>query len=481
MRKTREILRQKWGLGRSHREVARSLGVSLGAVSATLTRATAAGLDWERGRGALGRGARGAAVRRPGRRRPERPLPDSAVVHAEHKRPGRDARAAAPRVPGAAPGRLPLHAVLRALPARGCSDGGSSMRQVHRAGEKLLRRLLGQEARRSSIAATGEVIEVELFVAVLGASNYTYAEATRDAAGAGLDREPRARASSSSAACPSAVVPDQLKSGVTTRVPLRARHPAHATRSWRSTTARRSCRRARQSRATRRRSRSRVQIAQRWILARLRNETFFSLAALNERIARAARRAQRPHDARYGASRRELFERARSPGSEAAAGDALRARASGRRRASTSTTTSSSTTTTTRSRTLLRPREVESALTGDDGRDLPARASASRRTRAARCAAATRRPRRTCRRPTRRTLEWTPSRIARVGGERSGPTRRRSSRRSSPSARTRSRAIARASGILRLAQALRRRAARGRVRARASPSARARTATSTRS
>ena len=27
--------------------------------------------------------------------------------------------------------------------------------------------------------ATGEVIEVELFVAVLGASNYTYAEATR--------------------------------------------------------------------------------------------------------------------------------------------------------------------------------------------------------------------------------------------------------------------------------------------------------------
>jgi hypothetical protein len=46
MRKTREILRLKWGLGRSHREVARSLGVSVGAVGETLSRADLAGLDW---------------------------------------------------------------------------------------------------------------------------------------------------------------------------------------------------------------------------------------------------------------------------------------------------------------------------------------------------------------------------------------------------------------------------------------------------
>ena len=30
MRKTKEILRQKWALGRSHREIAASLGVSVG-------------------------------------------------------------------------------------------------------------------------------------------------------------------------------------------------------------------------------------------------------------------------------------------------------------------------------------------------------------------------------------------------------------------------------------------------------------------
>ena len=47
MHETREILRQKWSQGRSHREVARSQGVSVGMVSATLRRAHAAGLsDW---------------------------------------------------------------------------------------------------------------------------------------------------------------------------------------------------------------------------------------------------------------------------------------------------------------------------------------------------------------------------------------------------------------------------------------------------
>ncbi len=45
MHKTREILRQKWCLSRSHREVARSQGVSAGMVGATLRRARTAGLE----------------------------------------------------------------------------------------------------------------------------------------------------------------------------------------------------------------------------------------------------------------------------------------------------------------------------------------------------------------------------------------------------------------------------------------------------
>ena len=46
MRKLREILRQKWPLARSHRQVAASLNVSVGTVTAVLRRATHAGLDW---------------------------------------------------------------------------------------------------------------------------------------------------------------------------------------------------------------------------------------------------------------------------------------------------------------------------------------------------------------------------------------------------------------------------------------------------
>ena len=43
MRKVREILRQKWQLGRTHREVARSLGVSPGAVGSAVSRPAESG------------------------------------------------------------------------------------------------------------------------------------------------------------------------------------------------------------------------------------------------------------------------------------------------------------------------------------------------------------------------------------------------------------------------------------------------------
>src|ERR1700680_3556733 len=86
MRKTREILRQKLELGRSHREVAASVGLSVGAVGATWVRAAAAGLSWASvqalGDEALDErlyGAKAVAAR---------PLPDCAYLHLERKKPG---------------------------------------------------------------------------------------------------------------------------------------------------------------------------------------------------------------------------------------------------------------------------------------------------------------------------------------------------------------------------------------------------------
>jgi hypothetical protein len=46
MRQIREILRQKWALGLSHRAVVRSLGIGLGTITSVVRRAHAAGLDW---------------------------------------------------------------------------------------------------------------------------------------------------------------------------------------------------------------------------------------------------------------------------------------------------------------------------------------------------------------------------------------------------------------------------------------------------
>ena len=54
---------------------------------------------------------------------------------------------------------------------------GVSLRQVHRAGEKAFVDFSGKKPRLID-RVTGEVYEAELFVMTLGASNYTYAEAT---------------------------------------------------------------------------------------------------------------------------------------------------------------------------------------------------------------------------------------------------------------------------------------------------------------
>ena len=47
MRNIREILRQKWSLNRSHREVAASLNISIGGVSKIVGKADEAALTWD--------------------------------------------------------------------------------------------------------------------------------------------------------------------------------------------------------------------------------------------------------------------------------------------------------------------------------------------------------------------------------------------------------------------------------------------------
>jgi hypothetical protein len=56
-----------------------------------------------------------------------------------------------------------------------------------------------------------------------------------------------------------------------------------------------------------------VQVAQHWILARLRNQTFFSLEELNDRIAELLEELNTRVMVRYKASRRDLYERLEKP------------------------------------------------------------------------------------------------------------------------------------------------------------------------
>jgi transposase len=88
MRHIREILRLKWGLKRSHRETARSLGISAGAVASVLSRARAIGLTWE----ALTALTDEALEQRLYGPKPAgnvaRPLPDPRWIHTELRRTG---------------------------------------------------------------------------------------------------------------------------------------------------------------------------------------------------------------------------------------------------------------------------------------------------------------------------------------------------------------------------------------------------------
>ena len=88
MRSVREIFRQKWVLKKSHRQVARSLGISPGAVGSAMVRAQALGLSWAEveplSEEALEERLYGPKLK--GHQR--RPLPDPVYLHNERKKPG---------------------------------------------------------------------------------------------------------------------------------------------------------------------------------------------------------------------------------------------------------------------------------------------------------------------------------------------------------------------------------------------------------
>jgi len=152
------------------------------------------------------------------------------------------------------------------------------MRQIHKAGDKLFVDYAGQTVPIVN-GDTGEVRTAQIFVAVLGASNYTYCEATWS------QRLPdwlgsHARTFEYIGGVPKLVVPDNLKSGVTKA----CRYDPDINASYQQLSAHYGVA-IMPARPLKPKDKAKaevgVQIIERWILARLRHQTFFSLAELN--------------------------------------------------------------------------------------------------------------------------------------------------------------------------------------------------------
>jgi len=280
MRKIREILRLVWSCGQSRRAVARAVGAGKATVDDTVSRAFAAGLSWPLvlDDEALEALLYPSAVR-PANRKPV--LPDWQMLHDElvsHK-------------------HLTLMLLWQEYKAD-TSDGYQysqfcelyrhwrkkldlSMRQDHPVGEKFFVDYSGTTVPIVD-ATTGEINQAELFVGVMGCSNYTYAEVTWTQSLADWIGS-HVRAFSFLGAVPLCIVPDNLKSGVnkpcryepllnqtyfemashygTAVIPTRVRHPKDKAKVEGG-----------------------VLIAQRFILAALRKRTFFCLAEANAAV-----------------------------------------------------------------------------------------------------------------------------------------------------------------------------------------------------
>jgi transposase len=185
-----------------------------------------------------------------------------------------------------------------------------TMRQQHVAGDKAF---VDYSGKRVPIAdpATGEIHQAEIFVAVLGASNLTYAEATwtqtlPDWIGAHVRMFRFYRVA------PRLLVPDNLKSGVNKASFYDPEvNRSYAAMAWHYGVGILPARpkRPRDKAAVE----AGVRFAQSYILGRLRNVTFFSLAECNAAIAVAVERMNSREMRRLGMSRRQMFETIERP------------------------------------------------------------------------------------------------------------------------------------------------------------------------
>ena len=304
MRKIREALRLKFELDLTERQIAQSIQVSRSTIADYVRRFVESGIAWPL-QSDLADTLLEAKLFPPKPTLPDaqRPVPDWVLIHQELRKKGVTLFLLWQEHKSIHPDGFRYSWFCNHYRAwTGRLD--AVMRQEHLAGEKCFVDYAGHTMPVTD-RNTGEIQQAQIFVGVMGASNYTYCEATwsqslPDWIGSHI------RMLAHFGAAPAVLVPDNLKSGVTRAcryepdlnpsylelakhygiavVPARARKP---------------------------RDKAKVEggvlIVERWILACLRNRAFFSLVELNVAICELLTRLnQRPFKKLPGC-RHDLF------------------------------------------------------------------------------------------------------------------------------------------------------------------------------
>jgi len=305
MRKTKEILRLHFGMRLTKRQVARSCNISHSTVADYVRRAEAAGIGWPLPEG-LDEGTLEAKLF-PGKTilvPLEKPLPQWTDIHKELKRKGVTLQLLWIEYKQQYPEGYQYSRFCE-LYQRWAGTLDLSLRQEYRAGEKLFVDFAGKGIEVIN-PLTGEIKEAEIFVAVLGASNYTYAEAM-ESQDIPSWINAHIHAFEYFGGVARITIPDNLKSGVSKACRYEPDlSPTYQDMAEHYGTA------VIPARVARPKDKAKVEagvlLVTRWITAALRHHTFFSIREVNDKVMELLERLNTRKFKKLDSTRRELFE-----------------------------------------------------------------------------------------------------------------------------------------------------------------------------